>query len=274
MRTARGFTLLELVVAIAVSAIVLVFAGLFVKAPVDAYMATARRNEIQDSVSIAWPRMERDIHSALPNSVRRTRNGTIEALELLPVLDTARYMSTPSATPFNTAGYFSTPAHSSATPSISSGVYFLSVNNAPPNDAYAFTNVMTPASAQITFSGDGPTEDTIKIFPAFTFSGGSLRNRIYLVSRPVTYLCNETAGTLQRFSGYTIAASQTARDTAAKLTGAGASVSLVARDLTTCSFNVLAEDAFHGQIVTIQMTVTRDGEVTNIYHQAAADKLQ
>jgi hypothetical protein len=133
---------------------------------------------------------------------------------------------------------------------------------------------MTPANRTIKLSGDGPSEDTITITPAFTFAPGSPRNRIYLVKRPVTYLCNETAGTLQRFSGYTIAASQTARNTAAKLTAAGASVSLVARDLKSCAFSVLAANASHGQIVTIKMTVTRDGEQTSIFHQAAVDQLQ
>ena len=278
MKRARGFTLLELVVSIAVSAIVLVFAGLFVKAPLDAYMASSRRTEIQDSVSVAWPRIETDLHSALPNSVRVTASGSNKALELLPVAGSARFMSTPSAAPFKTAGYFfnPVPAHTPTVPAtLPTGTYFLSVNNAPPNDAYALTNVMTPANRQLKFSGDPATsEDAITISPSVTFATGSPSNHIYLVTRPVTYLCNESAGTLQRFSGYTIAASQGSRNTAAKLTSAGAAVSLVARDITSCSFSVQASTPSQGQIVTIRMTVTRDGETTSIFHQAAVDRLQ
>jgi MSHA biogenesis protein MshO len=277
MRNARGFTLLELVVSIAISAIVLVFAGLFVKAPLDAYMASSRRTEIQDSVSVAWPRIEVDLHMALPNSVRVTASGSNKALELLPVMGQARFMSTPGAAPFNTAPYFdSLPTHKPLAPvTLPVGMFFLSANNAPPNDAYALTNVMTPANRLLTFSGDPATaEDTITISPAFSFAAGSPNHRIYLVRRPVTYLCNESAGTLQRFSGYTIAASQSSRNTAAKLTAAGAAVSLVARDITSCSFSVQPATASQGQIVTIRMTVTRDGETTSILHAAAIDRLQ
>ena len=273
MRTSGGFTLVELVVAIAVSGIVLVFASLFVKAPLDAYMATSRRNEIQDSVSIMWPRMEADIHSALPNSARQATSGANKALELLPVVDSARFLSPPGAAPFNTAGYFSTMPHSSVTP-LQVGWYFLSVNNTPTSNAYAFTNVMTPVNTQIKLSGTGPGEDTITMSPVTTFVPGSAK-RIYLVTRPVTYLCNETAGTLQRFSGYTIAPSQASRNTAAKLTAAGATVSLVARDIKSCTFNAPpAADVNHGQLVIVRITVTKGGETTSIMHQAALDTLQ
>lgn len=154
--------------------------------------------------------------------------------------------------------------------------YYLSVNNAPPNDAYSLTNVMTPANRQLKFSGtaSAAAEDTITISPAFTFAAGSPTNRIYLVTRPVTYLCNESAGTLHRYSGYTIAASQASRNTAAKLTSAGATASLVARDIQSCTFAVQPATASQGQIVTIRMTVVRDGETTSILHQAAVEKLQ
>lgn len=277
MKREHGFTLVELVVTIAVSAVVLVFAGMFIQAPFDAYTASTARAEIQDALSIAWPRMERDIQSALPNSARVNQNGTVWALELLPVQETARFMSVPGAGSFNTAGYFSTvsPNHSAATPvTTAAGTRFLSINNQPPNDAYALTNVMTPANRTIKFSGTVATdEDTLTITPTFAFATGASK-RIYLVTRPVTYLCNPAAGTLQRFSNYTISASQANRNTAAKLTAAGATVSLVARDITSCSFVPTPETALHGQLITVRMTVTRDGETTNIFHRVALEKLQ
>jgi MSHA biogenesis protein MshO len=277
MRRARGFTLVELVVTIAVSAIVLVFAGMFIQAPFDAYIASTARAEIQDSLGIAWPRMERDIQSALPNSVRINQNGTVWALELLPVMESARFMSTPGPGSFNTAGYFRTVSltHTAASPAtLAPGTFYLSINNQPPNNAYALTNVMTPANRTIAFSGNiGADEDRISITPAFTFAAGASK-RIYLVTRPVTYLCNPAAGTLQRFSGYTIAASQTSRRTAAQLTAAGATASLVARDITSCNFSQLPANAVHGQIVTIRITAMRDGETTSILHRVAVEKLQ
>jgi MSHA biogenesis protein MshO len=277
VKSARGFTLVELVVTIAVSSIVLVFAGMFIQAPFDAYTAMTARAEIHDSLGIAWPRMERDILKALPNSARINQSGTVWALELLPVEESARFMLAPGPGAFNTAGYFRTVSsnHSAASPIAPTvGTRFLSINNQPPNDAYAFTNVMTPKDRTLTFSGNvGADEDTIAITPAFTFATGSSK-RIYLVTQPVTYLCNPAAGTLQRFSDYTISPSQANRNTAAKLTAAGAAVSVLARDITSCNFSQLPADLVHGQIVTIRITTTRNGETTSILHRVALEKLQ
>src|SRR3569833_268388 len=175
---------------------------------------------------------------------------------------------------FNTAGYFRTVSltHTAASPvTLAASMYYLSINNQPPNDAYALSNVMTPANRAITFSGNiGADEDTIQITQPFAFAVGAAK-RIYLVTRPVTYLCNPAAGTLQRFSGYTISPLQTNRNTAAKLTAAGATMSVLARDITSCSFVPTPENTLHGQIVTIRMTVTRDGETTSIFHRVALE---
>src|SRR4051812_37084862 len=107
---------------------------MFIQVPFDAYSASTARAEIHDSLGIAWPRMERDILSALPNSARINQSGTVWALEVLPVLESARFMSPPPATPgsFKTAGYFRTVGltHTAASPtSLTAGMFFLSINN-------------------------------------------------------------------------------------------------------------------------------------------------
>ncbi len=276
MSNARGFTLLELIVTIAISAIVLAFAAMFVKAPVDAYMANSRQAELQDSISIAWPRMQGDIRKALPFSVRKTTNGNVELLELLPIVDSGRLLSTPPSGTFRTAGYFdhNTPG------------FYLAVDNDPnpPKNLDAYnpaTKAMTSAGNQISPEGspmvDGPLgEDQFTLPGGFAFNtAGLTTQRIWLVQKPVTYLCDMKAGTLQRFSGYKAVPLQSSINTAAKLLARSATAELVARNLTFCKFtptNIGSIGA--SQTVSVQMTATRDGESTSIYETAAVRPLQ
>jgi MSHA biogenesis protein MshO len=87
----RGFTLIELVVTIAVSSVVVSFMTMFIVMPMNAYTAQTRRASLVDASDSALRFMARDIRSALPNSVRVTAGGTVTALELLATADGARY---------------------------------------------------------------------------------------------------------------------------------------------------------------------------------------
>lgn len=78
----HGFTLIELVVAISISAIVVGFMVMFLVTPVETYLAQARRAELVNSANMAANNMASDLRTALPGNVRYTRNGTIEVLEI------------------------------------------------------------------------------------------------------------------------------------------------------------------------------------------------
>jgi prepilin-type N-terminal cleavage/methylation domain-containing protein len=262
--THRGFTLIELVVSIAVSGIVVVFASLFIKTPIDAYLSQSRHAELLDSLGAAWPQMERDIHAALPTSVREMRNGSIVALEMMTAVASAHYLSDPRTASFTAAGAINPPP----------GKYFLSIYNGTPYNS--FLTQMTPASRTLTFTPNAANEVTIGVTPLFSFVKDSPVNHLYLVySHPITYLCNETTGTIQRYGEYTLKPAQTSVDTDAKLMAAGAVRTLVARNITGCNFQALAENPpTQGQLVTLQITATRDGESVSALYQASVEKLQ
>src|SRR5690349_7030472 len=88
---ARGFTLVELVIAISLSAIVVAFAAMFIVTPVKSYQAQARRAEMVDSADSVLRLVGRDVRAALPNSIRVVRTGNVVALELLAAVDGVRY---------------------------------------------------------------------------------------------------------------------------------------------------------------------------------------
>lgn len=256
---ARGFTLVELIVAITISAVVMVFAAMFIGAPLGAYETHSLRAALVADTSGAWPRMEMDLRTALPSSLRARRNGNFVVLELLPVMDVARYKTPVAAFPMTTAGVY----RGAGMPQ------FLSVN--PGADVYTLTGSMAPAT-NISITPNPVTEEnTISVNPAPVFTD-SPRHLIYFVSWPVTYLCDEGQGTLRRYQGYTIATLQTARDTPGELTAAGAVGTLVTQGLTSCNFAVaLVGTPTPSQTAAVRLTTTRNGDSVTLLHSSHAE---
>ena len=83
----RGFTLVELVVTIALSTIVVGFMTFFIAGPVASYTDQSRRAELVDLAENSLRRIARDVRRALPNSVRLNASGSTIALELLSTAD-------------------------------------------------------------------------------------------------------------------------------------------------------------------------------------------
>lgn len=258
---ARGFTLIELVIAITISAIVLTFVAMFITAPLGAYDTHSRRAVLVADTSGAWPRMEADLRAALPNSLRTRRNGNYVVIEMLKVLNVGRYTTLPSTLSFNTAGAYS------GTPQ------YLSVNNRGTTgaDAYALTGSMVAATINSTPTAI-PGEYRIDVSSPPMFTAGDSPNRlIYFVEAPVTYLCDEGQGTLRRYANYTIAANQAARDTPGELGGPGVATEQVAQGLTSCNFQVSQVDnPTQQQTAAVRLTTTRNGDSVTLLHTSRA----
>jgi hypothetical protein len=237
---------------------------MFISAPLDAYATHSRRAALAADAASAWPLMEADVRRALPNSLRTRRNqpgGAFVVLEMLKVIDVARYMQPPSGS-FKIVG-----ANRGGTPN------YLSVNNlGPPGpDAYAPGQSMTLFST-ITFAATAVAgEFTVAVIPAPVIAPTSPASRIYFVEGPVTYLCDEGQGTLRRYANYPIAANQTSYDTPAEFTAAGAAGELVTQGLTTCNFAVSLVGGNHSQTVAVRITTTRNGDSVTLLHSSRAD---
>ena len=272
----RGVTLIELVVTITVGAIVVAFMALFIVTPMQAYTGQARRAELVDDADSALRLMNRDLRSALPNSVRVTSSGGVSALELLATADGARYRdSGPLSNPaleldFTAAdGAFATtvPFTQLTLPWSSSSSYLAIYNvGVPGANAYEMANVITPAGTTISIAtGSAANENLVTLNPAFKFAYGSPGRRVYLVSGPVSYLCDPVAGTLRRYSGYSIAITQPA--SAAALSAAGATSALVAADIGACQFSYNSGTAQRNALATITLQLTRTGESIQLLNE-------
>jgi len=284
MRTAtgvaRGFTLIELVITIAVGSVVVAFMAMFIVTPMSAYTAQTRRATLFDAADSALRFMGRDLRAALPNSVRVSASGGVTALELLATADGARYqdsgpLSNPALALDLTApdGAFATTVpFTQLTLPWTSSAYFLSIYNVgvPGADAYQTPpptpNVITPAGTTITISaGATANQDLVTLSPAFQFAFGSPGQRVFLVSGPVSYLCDTAAATLTRYSNYTIAGAQPA--SAAALNAAGASAALVASNVAGCQFVLSAGTAQRNGLATLTLQIAQSGESVQLLHQ-------
>jgi MSHA biogenesis protein MshO len=89
MRRLRGFTLVELVMVIALAGLVGVMISTVLSRPMEGFIGQSRRAELVDIAAGALQRMSRDVRLAIPNSLRVSADG--QAVELLLIHSAARY---------------------------------------------------------------------------------------------------------------------------------------------------------------------------------------
>ncbi|MFQ5515079.1 MAG: type II secretion system protein J [Myxococcota bacterium] len=278
-----GFSLVELVVVIALTGIVAGFAMSFIGQSMRAYGDIDGRARLVAHAETALQRMARDVRRALPNSIRVAGGAT--ALELLYTLDGARYRSAPGVnTPddhtaasdvldpgpdasFNVLGRLRALSFSYGT-ALPSGqrIAIYSTGSAIWSDAAAGTSpgAITPASTTVTIQNDGD-EDQLVLGSSFDFIRRSPRRRLYVVEGPVSFLCDTTAQTLTRYSGYAPTASQPTNPLAAPI--ATAQAATLASGVASCQFSYAPGSSQRASLVTLALTLARDGSQVRLLEQ-------
>ena len=90
-RRQTGFTLSEAIMVIAITGILAGIVVVFISGPVTGYLDTARRAELTDQADVALRRITRDVHLALPNSLRVAGAGGINYIEFIMTTSGGRY---------------------------------------------------------------------------------------------------------------------------------------------------------------------------------------
>lgn len=260
MNRRRGFTLIELVVAITLAAIVVGFAAMFLATPVHAYMAQTRRAALSDAAETAVRHLAADVGAALPNSVRLSVIGNRRVVELIDVETVAFYRDLALAA----------AEGDPLTPGASDDAFDLLQSAAPPpfarvvinnQDLDAYAAVGASFRSAIAAPDPGMVARML-LTPNHTFPDHSPARRAYFVSHVTRYECDPALGTLRRWSNQPIAA-------VAPVNGVGADA-LIARDVTACTFAFRRTQppgvAQHGGVLTIDMTIARnaDGNVEQL----------
>lgn len=253
----RGFTLIEAIVVITITAIIAAVVAVFIRAPVQGYFDSVRRAELTDTADTAVRRIGRDLHLALPNSVRVTTVGGIYYLEFLLTSGGGRYRTdtpgdpldfTTADTSFDVLG----PAVATTPGALNLvAIYNLGITGA---DAYAGDN--TSAITSIT----SITGNSVHI-NAMQFPYASPSNRFQIIESPVTYACDPASGTLTRYWNYPVSPAQ-------PTSFGGGTSALLAKNVSACSFTynpqVVTQRA---GLVSATLQLTQSGESVYLYYE-------
>jgi MSHA biogenesis protein MshO len=269
-RRMRGFTLIEMIIVITITAIISAVVAVFLRAPIQGYFDASRRTDLTDIADSAVRRISRELHLALPNSVHVSSD--THSIEFLQTRTGGRYRS---ATGTNTADNildFSDPSDTSfellgPALDLKSGdqivVYNLGI---PGADAYAGDNRRVLAAASV------GTTTTVQFVPVAgaTFPLDSPNHSFQVVDTPVSYICDPVARTLTRFWGYDIA-TFTGTWPVPGPAGAGLQSAILARNVISCVFNYDASVAggplARNGLVSVRITVGDASESATLYSE-------
>lgn len=244
-----GFTLVEMIIVIAITAIVGAMVAVFLRGPIESYVALDRRAGLVDIADTALRRMQRDIRLALPNSVRVVTIGGAPALEFLGTRAGGRYRAEGGGDSLDFTGADGSFDVLGPGLEMRAGdriaVYNLGI---PGADAWTGVN-MTAYTG-----GNVASTNRIAIAP-IRFPLASPGSRFQVVDGPVAYRCDLAAGTLTRFWGY---------DPFAGITAATPSALLATR-VGGCSFTYRPGVTERGGLVSMTLDLTEGGESVRLY---------
>lgn len=258
---ANGFTLIELILVIVIAGILSALTTNIIIVPVRNYLTQQRRNTLEDNAESVLALMQRDIRRALPNSLRVNSSGT--ALELLHIADGGRYraaltsLGTGDILDFSTAdNSFDVIGNLSAAPVGYVVIYNLGNSSA---DAYSGNNLAALNTTTLS------TTNSVKLANAKQFPFSSPQQRFFIVDTPISYGCDTSTGTLTRYSGYAISASQI-------YPPSGVTGALQANTIYSCLFSYTSAAATHSGLVSLQITLRDNaGESSTLLHQVHVD---
>ena len=282
-----GFSLIELIVVVVILGILASGAGLLIVQPVEAYRDQVRRQQLVDQGEMALRHIAREVRRALPNSIRTTTFAGNSAVEMVNIVDSARYrdenqdlvgdatdildfgaadMSFNLLGQFHSLGTFAA-SHRLVIYNTSTDIYASAVAAdttwLPPPVPPGIVTPRNTLPGVITLvpgmSANYPNESVITIMlPGFQFSQQSPGQRVFVIEDPVSYVCNPGAGTIVRYSGYGFSALQ--------LEPPGGVTSTVISQLSNCSMTYQPGTLSRGGILALEITIADGSENIDLFH--------
>lgn len=290
MRRGRGFTLVELVMVIALAGLVGVMISTVLSRPMEGFIGQSRRAELVDSAAGALQRMSRDVRLAVPNSLRVSADG--QAVELLLIHSAARYRPNrigEQGLRFSTdaAGTCSSTTQGGRCDSLQvlddgfdpAGARWLVLYNIgaesggnplPGSNVWAPANpgVITPTGTSFTPLAGAPAGEShiaLGNLPAggFRFAFASPQHRLYLAETVVGYRCQ--GDQLLRYSYNQLLNALPASPPP------GSNPQPVARQVTSCNFAYQSGSTQRAGLLSLSLGIAEAGENLQLLQQVHVD---
>ena len=289
----RGFTLVEMIIVIVITGIIGGMVAMFIRAPVQGYVDSARRAEMSDVADTALRRIGRDVRTAVPNSLRIPSPADSYYIEFLPTRDGGRYRSAPGTGTLCSAGTNGDALDFSQPDGLNHVDTCFEIIGAPMDFANGDAIVVgstqsdgslpykTAASGGVMRmianpAGVGTAKTSVIItstvaFPASSELDGHRFEVVPADQQAVTYACinmqggaldakSDGQGTLTRYWKYGILAGQPVPPL-----GTGSSA-VLASNVSECHF-VYDASSQRNSLLAVRLKITRGGESVNLYHE-------
>jgi MSHA biogenesis protein MshO len=274
-----GFSLIELIVVVVLLGVLAGGAGMLILNPIEAYDAQVRRQQLVDQGEMALRQIARDLRRALPNSVRITPAGAGFALEMVNIVDGARYRDeyggayladpdfvldfTGPDTVFNLLGGLNNPAVFN--PNNRLVIYNTSVNIYTEAVGVDKEGIITDDGTTLAFVtlNPGPNqEDQITLSTPFEFTQQSPGQRAFLVDGAISYICDPATSSILRYSAYGFVDPQ-------PIPPSGVDVvdDTLVSQVIACNASYTPGTAQRGGIITLDITLGDSGENINLLQQ-------
>ena len=283
MRRQAGFTLVELVMVIALAGIVAVMISTVLVRPMQGLIDQSRRAELVDQTSLALSRMARDIRLAVPNSVR-VQGGDLELLRIhaagrylpnragaeglrfapgnasdctVPGNDCQSFAVLDPALPVASARWlvlYNVGAESGGVPVVGSNLWAAAAADG--------RHVISPSGSSLSFTA-GTGQGVLRLVPpggSFAFSFASPQRRFYLADEVVGLSCDLANRRLLRYTRITLAPAFSA-----------AQSEVLASDVTRCAFSYQPGNQQRAGLVSLSLGLSRDGESVELLQQVQVD---
>jgi len=280
-KTQYGFTLVEMIIVIVITGIIGGMVAMFIRAPVQGYMDSARRAEMSDIADTALRRLARDLRTAVPNSVRLPTPAGSTYIEFMPTKDGGRYRVNASGGT-GSCGAAGDDLDFTAVDTcfeivgqpitfVAGDQIVIGSTQSDGNPPYQLVTAASGVRRAVAAAGVGTNLTFVKMTSTVKLPDSSELDghRFEVVPNDqlaVTYACTtgvsggDGTGTLTRYWAYGFNAAQVSPGSL------GGSSAVLADKVESCNF-VYDTSNQRNSLVAVTLKITRGGESVNLYHE-------